>query len=711
LDSRSPQSDQVRDALSWREEIVTWVLRLYCLVGLPTVIWFEFLVFERGAWLVAAAIAALQGLVTWAAFLPGLSFPNRARILLWFLYLSGALGLASIGPLAGGNVLLFAFVVVSAMVNGRRGAIQGSLLAAATMIVTGALHVGGWITGVETRPITAPAPWITSFALLVVLSSSVAASLTFLVSRLESSLAQSRDLIARLQERSRQRDRAESELRTSAERLRTIVDNATDVIFTMTSGGTITFASPSSMRTIGRSGEELEGVEMAELVHPDDLEAFTAGLARVVSGAATNSITTYRIRHKDGSWRMQEASLSPIMEEDGNIPYVVGIAKDVTVERELEEQLRQSQKMEALGKLAGGVAHDFNNLLTVISGYSSLLLHSSKSDPDLLEASRAIEEAAQSGAALTRQLLAFSRRRVTQPAPLDVNGVVDRVRQMLERLIAEDIELEIDLDPRLPPVLAGVTQIEQVLMNLVINASDAIGKRGVIRVSTERVAAAELELRASGTERGVRITVSDDGCGMTQEIMAQIFEPFFTTKESGSGTGLGLSTVYGIVQEIEGHLRVSSQPGRGTTFEIDLPGALATAPAVEAVEPATEHVPGGATVLVVEDQSSVRSVAKQMLKEAGYDVIVAADGQDALETAASHDGRIDILLTDIRMPRLGGVELAKRLRQRDPNLQIVLMSGFSELAEGMTADGLSGVKLVDKPFTQADLLAAIAGDK
>jgi CheY-like chemotaxis protein len=282
---------------------------------------------------------------------------------------------------------------------------------------------------------------------------------------------------------------------------------------------------------------------------------------------------------------------------------------------------------------------------------------------------------------------------------------------MLERLIAEDIELEIDLDPRLPPVLAGVTQIEQVLMNLVINASDAIGKRGVIRVSTERVAAAELELRASGTERGVRITVSDDGCGMTQEIMAQIFEPFFTTKESGSGTGLGLSTVYGIVQEIEGHLRVSSQPGRGTTFEIDLPGALATAPAVEAVEPATEHVPGGATVLVVEDQSSVRSVAKQMLKEAGYDVIVAADGQDALETAASHDGRIDILLTDIRMPRLGGVELAKRLRQRDPNLQIVLMSGFSELAEGMTADGLSGVKLVDKPFTQADLLAAIAGDK
>jgi nitrogen-specific signal transduction histidine kinase/ActR/RegA family two-component response regulator len=383
----------------------------------------------------------------------------------------------------------------------------------------------------------------------------------------------------------------------------------------------------------------------------------------------------------------------------------------VTRERELEEQLRQSQKMEAVGQLAGGIAHDFNNLLTAIMGNSELLLAKIDEDDPRRADIEEIRHAGARAARLTRQLLAFSRRQVMEPAILDLNSVVENVSKMIQRLIGEQIELLTNLDGDLGQVVTDPGQIEQVILNLAVNARDAMPEGGKLLIET---ANADFDVeylnRHARVEPGlyVMVAVSDTGRGMDEETRSRIFEPFFTTKESGKGTGLGLSTVYGIVKQSNGYIWVYSEPGRGTTFKIYLPRAeraeLVESPEIAAVE----HVPrGGETALLVEDDDGVRAVVRRTLQSGGYVVLEARNAGQAVRLAREYDGPIDFLVTDLIMPDMSGRELAKRVAAYRPLVRVLYMSGYSDnavLGQGMLTPEM---EFLAKPFSQDSLLQKV----
>jgi signal transduction histidine kinase len=355
--------------------------------------------------------------------------------------------------------------------------------------------------------------------------------------------------------------------------------------------------------------------------------------------------------------------------------------RDVTGQQQLEDQLRQAQKMDAIGKLAGGVAHDFNNLITVMKMHAELLAEDLEATDARLHDVRQIAEAANRAAGLTRQLLAFSRKQVLQPEVLAVNEVVDGMEGMLRRLIGEDIAIRTALPEISPGVLADRGQVEQVLLNLAVNARDAMVGGGVLTISTGTVRLDEAYGASHGAEVPVGeyalLTVSDTGCGIPKEIRNRIFEPFFTTKELGRGTGLGLSTVYGIVKQSNGFIWVYSEVGHGTTFKVYLPRAEASrAPVVTYVaEPCLD---GTETVLLAEDEDAVRALAQRVLEKHGYRVLAARNGQEALRVAAAHGSDIDVLVSDVVMPELGGAALAERVRASIPAVAVIYMSGYTE---------------------------------
>jgi signal transduction histidine kinase len=374
-------------------------------------------------------------------------------------------------------------------------------------------------------------------------------------------------------------------------------------------------------------------------------------------------------------------------------------------QQEMEQRLRQAHKMEAVGRLAGGVAHDFNNLLTIIRGHSDLLAERIKDDSQTKNVEQ-VRKAADRAVAMTRQLLAFSRMQVLQPRALDLNSVIQEMSKMLPRLIGENIEYSCVPSAGPATVMADPGQIEQVLMNLAVNARDAMPDGGKLQVRTANVelSAEEAAKRpAMGPGKYVLVRVSDTGHGMNEETKAHIFEPFFTTKEVGKGTGLGLATVYGIVKQSGGFIWVESVPGRGTEFEIYLPATSAAA-GTTAVSATTRSLPRGAeTILVVEDEAGVRDLAGEFLRAAGYKVLEAHDGEDALEVVARYSGRIDLLLTDMVMPRMSGKKLAEHLRLTRPGLKVVLMSGYAQFnAEG--AEPSPDPMMISKPFSMTSLV-------
>ena len=417
---------------------------------------------------------------------------------------------------------------------------------------------------------------------------------------------------------------------------------------------------------------------------------------------------TFLDKRKDGTLYEEDAVISPVRDPSGHVVNYVAVKRDVTDVRRMEEQLRQSQKMEAVGRLAGGVAHDFNNLLTAISGYSDLLLHRL---PDYSTLRRDVEEIRKAGdhaAALTRQLLAFSRRQVLQPKVLDLNAMVKNMGQMLRRLIGKDIELSTDLSPSLSRVKADPGQIEQVIVNLAVNARDAMPGGGRITIST---ADAELSPAYAAAHPEVRpgphvlLSVADTGHGMSDETQAHLFEPFFTSKERGKGTGLGLATAYGIVQQSGGHIRVNSAADRGSTFLIYLPRVEAPEGGVQGSgRPLLPHPsPGTETVLLAEDEEGVRRLAREILSGNGYQVLEAGNGREALLLSEAHRGEIHLLVTDIVMPKMSGRELTERIRPLRPDLRILYMSGYTDdaiLRHGVLEDG---IPFLQKPFTPEGL--------
>jgi two-component system, cell cycle sensor histidine kinase and response regulator CckA len=455
---------------------------------------------------------------------------------------------------------------------------------------------------------------------------------------------------------------------------------------------------------LGRPLKELIGYDCLEAVTNDKVSAVLVD-SRVWQEESIH-------RRSDGEAVSVELSLGRLKDVNGECCGYLAVIRDITerrsaaeILRQKEEQLRQAQKMEAIGKLAGSVAHDFNNLLTAILGYSELLLRRlDRNDPLRSD----VEEIKRSGARasdLTRQLLAFSRKQVLQPQILDLNAVVLGMDKMLRRLIGAHIELVTVLEPGLAPIKADRGQIEQVILNLAVNARDAIAAGGKLTIETANVDAGPSTLHRTedGPERCVMLVVSDTGCGMDAETQARIFEPFYTTKRQGEGTGLGLSTVYGIVEQSGGHIRVESGLLRGTTFRIFLPQEAPLKETSASIRGELDLPGGTETILLVEDDTIVSNLVHQILKRTGYHVLAAHHGAEALRVAIQHQGPIHLLLTDVVMPLMGGRDLAKRLRELRKGTKVLFMSGYTDDA-GIHLGALEpGTGFIQKPFTPDSL--------
>jgi two-component system, cell cycle sensor histidine kinase and response regulator CckA len=471
--------------------------------------------------------------------------------------------------------------------------------------------------------------------------------------------------------------------------------------------GNIEYCNPAFERSTGYSRSEVIGRNPRFLKSgKQDARFYRELWSKIAGGEAWTGRFTNR--KKDGTLYHSEGTISPIHDAWGHRIGYVSATRNVTGRLRMEEQLRQAQKMEGIGRLAGGVAHDFNNLLTVIAGYSGLIEEKLPSDDPLLDYARQISRASEHAASLTRQLLTFSRKQIIKPKPIDLNVLVGGMKQMLQRLVGEDVEVIADLAPGLGHVRADADQMSQVLINLAANARDAMPEGGRLCVRTALVESGECpaaEDREALPGVAVLLAVSDTGVGMSYETRQNIFEPFFTTKERGRGTGLGLSTVYGIVKQNRGHIDVRSEPGKGATFSIYLP-RIEEAPAIrEGREPVAARVRGSETILVVEDDESVRRLIVGTLGMCGFQVLQAADGPGALNTATEHAGPIDLLLTDVIMPGMNGKEVADRLAALRPQVKVLFISGYS--GELIAKAGVlhPGVAYLPKPFT-SDALAA-----
>jgi PAS domain S-box-containing protein len=513
------------------------------------------------------------------------------------------------------------------------------------------------------------------------------------------------------------RHESEEALRRRERHFRSLIENAHDIITVLEGDGDVRFASPSVERALGYDRHELAGTYLFELVHPDDVPAVLEVFDRAIRAPGQPHWLEFRIRAADGSYRTLE-SIGTSLLHDPAVTGIVVNSRDVTERREAEEallasqqQLLQSQKMDAVGRLAGGVAHDFNNLLTAIRGNAELLLLDIPPGDPRREDVDEIRKASDRAATLTRQLLAFSRRQVLQPRVLDLNGVVREMERMLRRLIGEDVELATRLEPELGQVRADPGQVEQVILNLAVNARDAMPRGGRLTVETRNVVLDDEMRRAYPyvvPGAYVMLTVSDTGQGMDAETRERAFEPFFTTKPAGRGTGLGLSTVYGIVKQSGGFVWIDSELGRGTAVRIYLPPVVEAAPA-SAGAPAAPALSarGTGTVLLAEDEVTVRRLAVRVLRRAGYTVLEAGDGEEALRVAQVHAGPIHLLVTDVVMPRLGGRALASRLREARADVPVLYISGYNE--EAVQHHGVldPDTAFLGKPFTAEQLLSAV----
>lgn len=470
----------------------------------------------------------------------------------------------------------------------------------------------------------------------------------------------------------------------------------------------VIYASPAFERIFGRRPEDVMGsVEnFLSSVHPEDRARVAARLPKQRSGTYDE---TYRIVRPDGRVRWLRSRASPVFDGEGRVVRLVGLASDITSQRQLEEQLLQSRKMESVGRLAGGVAHDFNNLLTVMFSGTQFALEQLPADHPARADIEQVKEAAQRAAKLTSQLLAFARRQVIAPVRLDLNELTRQMDQLLRRLIGEHIELTTRLAPDLYPVRADRSQLEQVLVNLAINARDAMPGGGRLTLETANFSVDHAYVDSHANVQAgdyAMLAVSDTGIGIPRELHEHLFEPFFTTKRAGAGTGLGLATCYGTIRQIGGQILLYSEVGQGTTFKILIPRTLEGEAPVAA--PTESAKPGGReTVLFVEDDPRVRGMGVRILAQRGYRVLEAAGGKEALALAERHPGPIQLLLTDVVMPQMSGPELAERLCEKLPNLRVLYTSGYTENTIVNHGVGGENVAFLQKPYSVESLLGKV----
>ncbi|MEO6753079.1 MAG: response regulator [Chthoniobacteraceae bacterium] len=507
-------------------------------------------------------------------------------------------------------------------------------------------------------------------------------------------------------EEHRRRRRTEEALRASEERFRLLVENSSDLVCEASLDGCFLYLSPNFHTMLGYDFTDLLGTSIFDKVHPDDLPRIRAKFGQ------PELRTQFRYRHANGSYRWFEITGRVFATADGRQRAGI-IGRDITERRVLEEELRQSQKMESIGQLAGGVAHDFNNILTVILGQASLLACETEMNREARDSISEITEAANRAATLTRQLLTFSRKQVMQPRDLDLNSVVNEMTRMLRRTLGDEITLAVMPASELPLVHADHGMMEQILLNLAVNARDAMPDGGRLEISTSAETIGLAELRVSSEAvcgPAVCLRVSDCGTGIAPEVLPRIFEPFFTTKDIGKGTGLGLASVHGIVRQHRGWIKISSEMGRGTDFRIYLPAqagevARLSAPPMESSSPT-----GKETVLIVDDDPAVRQTGGILLRRLGYNVIEATSGVHAIEMVKQGRTDIDLLLTDMMMPGgIGGKELAETLRQRIPGLRVLYSSGYSVELAGKGLHEEDQAHFLQKPYS-AHLFAQAVHD-
>lgn len=525
---------------------------------------------------------------------------------------------------------------------------------------------------------------------LVVVASAITVGLVVMLVRIQTAA------IRRRNEALRQETRRHAE--TEA-RLRTVIAHSPVVLFALDREGVFTFSDGLGLKAIGLQPGEVVGRSAFEMyadrqVIVENLRCCLAGEER--EWAVTLGESVFETRG------------GPLRDDDGRITGMIGLGRDVTERvraererRQLEQRLFESEKLEAIGRLAGGVAHDFNNLLTIIRGHLEMLQHSVPAEYEASRSLAEIERAQESAASLTEQLLAFARRQVMQPIVLDLNEALQRTRGLLRRVIGEHFELDFELAPELYSIEADPARIEQLAVNLMVNARDAMPRGGRIEVRTANVELARRE-GETGPEPGryVELTVRDEGEGMTPDVRQRIFEPFFSTKSLGQGSGLGLSTVFGIVKQSGGDIRVQSAPGRGTTFRILFPASPVQKTESLPEKPIDDAGGGDETVLLVEDNDGVRGLLYEVLRAQGYEVLSAGEGREAIRLAREHGEPIDLLLTDVVMPGMGGKELAKEIRGSFPDIRVVYMSGHTDDSlPGGIKTRKGGDRFLAKPFS------------
>jgi PAS domain S-box-containing protein len=493
-------------------------------------------------------------------------------------------------------------------------------------------------------------------------------------------------------------------------RLASIIDSSEDAILSKDLNGIITSWNRGAEHIYGYTPEEVVGKHISLLTPPDRPDEIAEILAKIARGESIDHYESVRVT-KDGHRLNVSISVSPLRDAGGEIVGASAIARDITAQKRAEAQVRQSQKMEAIGRLAGGVAHDFNNVLAIINACREFLRDRIEPAAEMSQYVDNIRKATERGALLTKQLLAFSRTSAVQPRILDLNERLRDISKLLRPLMGDDVEILVASKSPSAVVEADPGQLDQIVINLAVNARDAMPRGGKFILETGAVRfdkgfADQHQTMPAG--KYVVLAASDTGTGMDERTVSRIFEPFFTTKEIGKGTGLGLATVYGIVKQSAGHILVYSEPGHGTTFKIYLPSAdhkvgTGPKPEAEAVSPKRE----GTTILLVEDDEIMRSLTRQLLQEHGYTVVEANDGKSALEWVQSHPEPIDLLLTDVVMRRMSGPELVERLSASNPTLKVVYMSGYTGELIAEREVLKRGVTLLEKPFTRTALLNTI----
>ena len=508
-------------------------------------------------------------------------------------------------------------------------------------------------------------------------------------------------VVSRASERWRRRT-VEETLRQTEERAHLLLENITDVVAVLTPLGEVSYASASLERQLGYRPDDVLHRNRFDLVHPDDVHVFQAFMRGSLVAGETGSVEV-RVRHRNGTWRTLACQITNLCDRPAIGGFLV-TARDVTDAQRLEQQFRQAQKMEMVGALAGGIAHDFNNVLTAVLGYSDLVLNRPDLDANIFADVDEIRQAGHRASRLTRQLLAFSRQQPTTPIVLAAGALLKDLAKMLERLIGEQIALEIRDSRHTWPLVADPTHLEQVVVNLVVNARDAMLSGGTIVVETANVTLAASGAASTAPAPGdyVRLTVRDNGAGMSSDVRARVFEPFFTTKDPGKGTGLGLATCYSILRQAGGSIVVESEPGAGTSVHTYWPRAREAEATPPPVPARSAGARGTERILVVDDDDGVRRLAAAILKSHGYDVTMAASAEEALYTLASASSAPDLVLTDVVLTGMSGWSLTSRLRELNPDIVVAIMSGYDKPPVAEPVPQAFGAPLA-KPFTAAEL--------